>query len=53
MKITITKNNDLFGWDLIDEKSNQSHDGDNAKEVIATVYDGKNAYLIAKALEAL
>ena len=43
MKIQIETNNYLEGYDLIDVESDQSHDGDNAKEVIATVYERENA----------
>ena len=51
MKIIITPNDDLEGYDLIDTESDQSHDGDNAKEVIATVYGWQNALIIRQALE--
>lgn len=51
MKIKIRPNDSLGGFDLIDEASDQSHDGDDAKEWIATVYSRKYAELIASLLE--
>lgn len=38
MNIVLRVNNDIEGYDLVDMDSNQSHDGDGACEVIATVY---------------
>ncbi len=49
--ITIRKNDQLEGFDLILESSNQSHDGDNAGEWLATVYDRENAKLIVDLLK--
>lgn len=50
MKIKIKVNKHLEGYDLIDLDSDQSHDGDGACEVIATVYAASNASLIATLL---
>jgi hypothetical protein len=38
MNIVVRVNNDVEGYDLVDMDSPQSHDGDNACEVVATVY---------------
>lgn len=43
-------NNDLEGWDLLDTSSDQSHDGDGAKELICTVYDETYALIIRNLL---
>lgn len=51
MKIEIQPNSSLEGYDLIDTSSDQSRDGDNAKEVVATVYGLENALILAKALD--
>jgi hypothetical protein len=40
-------NNDMECFDIIDTQSDQSHDGDNAKELIASVYDLIYAELIS------
>jgi len=53
MRITIRPNEQLEGYDLIDVASNQSHDGDNAGEWIATVYDKRNAENIAALLNVI
>ena len=50
MNIEIKPNDQLEGYDLIDANSDQSHDGDNAREVIATVYNRSNAAAIATLL---
>jgi hypothetical protein len=48
----IRENSGLEAYDIIDLGSDQSHDGDGAKEVIASVYEFKNAVLIAELLSA-
>jgi len=51
MRFTIRENSDLEGWDIIDEDSDQSHDGDGARELVATVYDLEWAEYIRKLME--
>ena len=51
MRFTIRENDELEGWDILDEQSEQSQDGDNAVEWIATVYDLNNAETIRLLLE--
>ena len=51
MRFTIRENYDFEAWDILDEQSDQSHDGDNAVEWIATVYDLDNAEIIRLLLE--
>lgn len=46
MKIKIEVNNADECYDLIDLDSDQSHDGDGAKELVAKVYDKHKAELI-------
>lgn len=46
MNVVLRVNNELEGYDLIDMDSPQSHDGDNACELLGTVYDEPNAQLI-------
>jgi hypothetical protein len=50
MRIEIKANHDDECYDLIDVESDQSHDGDGARELIAKVYSRNNAVLIANAL---
>ena len=49
-RIRIIENEYLEGYDLIDILSPQDHDGDDAKEIIATVYSHETAKLIANLL---
>ena len=46
MAIEFHTNNERECYDIIDEDSDQSHDGDGAKELIARVYDREYALLI-------
>lgn len=48
IKIEINSNRECF--DLIDVDSDQSHDGDGTKELIARVYDFDYAQLITNLL---
>jgi len=50
MKIKIIKNDEKECYDLIDVDSDQSHDSDGAKELIASVYEKEYALLIADLL---
>ena len=51
MNIIIRPNDEIEGYDLIDEDSDQGHDGDGDGEWIATVYERGNAEKIKKLLE--
>jgi hypothetical protein len=53
MKIEIKTNNTDECYDLIDVDSDQSHDGDNAKELVAKVYEYPYAFFIADYLNKL
>ena len=47
MDIRVKINNSQECYDLVDVDSDQAHDGDNAKELIAQVFEKKNALKIA------
>ena len=51
MRIRVKINKIDECYDLIDLDSNQSHDGDNAKELIAKVYEYSHAVFIADCLD--
>ena len=51
MRPEIRENAEAEGWDIIDLDSDQSHDGDGARELVALVYDYANALLIVALLE--
>lgn len=46
MNFILKENDERECYDIIDEDSDQSHDGDEAKELIARVYDRYYAILI-------
>jgi hypothetical protein len=48
----IQPNNEIEAYDIIDTTSDQSHDGDGAKEVICSVYDADGALQICNLLNA-
>ncbi len=50
-KIQIIPNNEDECFDLVDLNSDQSHDQDESKELIAKVYEHRYAVLIADLLE--
>ena len=50
MYIQVQVNKEEECFDLVDMDSDQSHDGDGAKEKIASVYNGQHASAIQEAL---
>ena len=53
MNIKVVTNNKEECYNLIDIDSDQSHDGDGAKELVAKVYEKENADLITNLLNNL